>query len=61
MIDLTIENLRALTEETMRSLNFVFFNQVTPLLCIDKNLLGANFSKLELRFPNRITPWEIRI
>ena len=42
----------------MPGLDFMLFNQVTPLLCIDKNLLTANALKLELSFPKRTTPWK---
>ena len=42
----------------MPGLDFMLFNQVTPLLCIDKNLLTANALKLELSFPKRTAPFK---
>ena len=46
-----MDNLKSLSTDIFPGLDFMLYNQVTPLLCIDKNLLTAKASKIGLEFP----------
>ena len=50
-IGATMDNLKSLSTDIFPGLDFILYNQVTPLLCIDKNLLTAKASKIGLEFP----------
>jgi hypothetical protein len=50
-IGASMDNLKSLSTDIFPGLDFMLYNQVTPLLCIDKNLLASKALKIGLEFP----------